>query len=193
MLSSVMSGSLRELFDEQELIKGVSGAGNNFAHGHFGYGPQYKDTVLESVRRAAEVCDSLQGFFLFHSLGGGTGSGMGTYVLSLLEDAYPDVYRFAVSVFPSGEDDVVTSPYNSAFAACELREHADCVFPIENQALLEMSKSLHPIKRISSPPNVSANSPKPFDEMNSLAAQMVANLTSCSRFPGEFRYMNLLD
>lgn len=32
-----------------------------------------------------------------HSLGGGTGSGVGSYVLGLLEDEYPDVYRFTMS------------------------------------------------------------------------------------------------
>eukprot|EP00960_Hanusia_phi_P024481 720902-Hanusia_phi.AAC.1 len=41
--------------------------------------------------------------------GGGTGSGLGTYVLSLLSDYYPEVYRFTASVFPSEDDDVVGS------------------------------------------------------------------------------------
>jgi hypothetical protein len=27
-----------------------------------------------------EACDSLQGFMLLHSLGGGTGSGLGSYI-----------------------------------------------------------------------------------------------------------------
>lgn len=51
-----------------------------------------------------------QSFFLLHSLGGGTGSGLGTYVLSLLADHYPDVYRFTTSVFPSEDDDVSPPP-----------------------------------------------------------------------------------
>ena len=55
-----------------------------------------------------------------HSLGGGTGSGLGSYLLSTLEDNYPEVFRFTASVFPSNEDDVVTSPYNSLFSLNEL-------------------------------------------------------------------------
>lgn len=31
-----------------------------------------------------EPCDSLQGFMLLHSLGGGTGSGLGSYILQQL-------------------------------------------------------------------------------------------------------------
>lgn len=38
-------------------------------------------SVLPQVRRTVEPCDSLQSFFLLHSLGGGTGSGLGSYVL----------------------------------------------------------------------------------------------------------------
>ena len=42
----------------------------------------------------------------------GTGSGVGTNVLSLLEEHYPEVYRFTTAVYPSDDDDVITSPYN---------------------------------------------------------------------------------
>lgn len=91
--------------------------------------------LLQAVRRATEVCDSLQSFFLMHSLGGGTGSGLGTYLLTLLEDHFPNVYRFSTVVFPSEDDDVITSPYNSVLALQELTEHADCVLPVDNASL----------------------------------------------------------
>lgn len=42
----------------------------------------------------------------------GTGSGVGTNVLGLLEQHYPEVYRFTTAVYPSDDDDVITSPYN---------------------------------------------------------------------------------
>ena len=76
----------------------------------------YRDALLEAVRKQAEDADSLQGFMLLHSLGGGTGSGLGSYMLGALADEFPDVYRFAVSVFLSEDDDVVTSPYNAMLA-----------------------------------------------------------------------------
>lgn len=43
--------------------------------------------------------------------------GVGTYMLELLHDLYPEVYRFAVSVYPSEDNDVNTSPYNSILGA----------------------------------------------------------------------------
>ena len=71
-----------ELFENRQFITGVSGSGNNWAHGYGEYGPKYKDNLLERIRQIVEECDSLQSFFLLHSLGGGTGSGLGSYILT---------------------------------------------------------------------------------------------------------------
>ena len=111
-LNETMRSPLGSLFEETQYVMDVSGAGNNFAHGNAHYGPLYREKLTESLRRTVEHCDSLQTFILLHSLGGGTGSGVGTYMLSLLEDLFPEVYRFTTSVYPQEDDDVVTSPYN---------------------------------------------------------------------------------
>ena len=42
-------------------------------------------------------CDCLQGFQLCHSLGGGTGAGMGTLLISKVREEYPD--RFLTHIF----------------------------------------------------------------------------------------------
>ena len=78
-------GRLGDLFDARQLLTDVSGSGNNWAHGHHLYGPQYREDLLESIRRPVEACESLQSFLLLQSLGGGTGSGLGCYILNLLE------------------------------------------------------------------------------------------------------------
>jgi tubulin beta len=59
-----------------------SGAGNNWATGHYTEGAEIVDLVLDVLRKEAENCDVLQGFQMTHSLGGGTGSGLGTLLLS---------------------------------------------------------------------------------------------------------------
>lgn len=69
----------------------------------------------------------------------GTGSGLGTFLLKVLEDEFPEVYRFVTSIYPSNEDDVITSPYNSILALKELNEHADCVLPIDNQVQIPVA------------------------------------------------------
>lgn len=40
------------------------------------------DQIVDSLRREAEDCDLLSGFQLVHSLGGGSGSGLGCLLLS---------------------------------------------------------------------------------------------------------------
>ena len=41
-------------------------------------------------------------------------------------------------MFPSNDDDVITSPYNSMLALNKLIDCADCVLPVDNQALFEL-------------------------------------------------------
>ena len=42
--------------------------------------------MLDVCRKEAESCDCLQGFQITHSLGGGTGSGMGTLLISKIRE-----------------------------------------------------------------------------------------------------------
>eukprot|EP00761_Pharyngomonas_kirbyi_P005542 gb/GECH01005547.1/.p1 GENE.gb/GECH01005547.1/~~gb/GECH01005547.1/.p1 ORF type:complete len:452 (+),score=88.34 gb/GECH01005547.1/:1-1356(+) len=179
VLNSLLKGPMGELFDEKQFLSDVSGSGNNWAHGHEVYGAKYESELLDKVRREAERCDSLQSFFLIHSLGGGTGAGLGTYLLELLEDYFPDVYRFTVSVFPSDDDDVVTSPYNSVLALRSLIESADCVLPIENQALLDICEKAH-----RSVDKSKFEKEKAFDDMNLICAHLLSDLTASMRFEG---------
>lgn len=82
VLNRLLKSKLGSLFDNKQFIEGVSGSGNNWAHGFNEYGPEYRSTILEALRKTSEECDSLQSFFLMHSLGGGTGSGLGSYILT---------------------------------------------------------------------------------------------------------------
>jgi tubulin epsilon len=95
--------NIADLFDTSQMVTSISGSGNNWycgttkcthtirAHGYAEYGPKYEDQILESCRRASEYCDSLQSFLLLHSLGGGTGSGLGSYILESLVRGYSGV------------------------------------------------------------------------------------------------------
>ncbi len=204
-LNETMRSPLGSLFEETQYVMDVSGAGNNFAHGNAHYGPLYRERFAESLRNIVEKCDSLQTFILIHSLGGGTGSGVGTYMLGLIEDLYPDVYRFATSVYPQDDDDVVTSPYNSVLATRELAEHADCVFPLDNAALQSFVQMETPSSSSSFPASshtteqertlnsgkgkdtvtVTEERGRGFNQMNSVAGRMLCHMTSSARFHGE--------
>ena len=57
--------------------------------------------MLDVVRKEAESCDCIQGFQLTHSLGGGTGAGMGTLLISKIREEYPDRIMNTFSIVPS--------------------------------------------------------------------------------------------
>jgi tubulin beta len=80
-MDSVRAGPFGQLFRPDNFVFGQTGAGNNWAKGHYTEGAELIDSVLDVARKEAEGCDCLQGFQITHSLGGGTGSGMGTLLL----------------------------------------------------------------------------------------------------------------
>jgi len=82
-------------------IIGKNGAGNNWATGYYVEGRDLVDEVMDTIRREIERCDAPQGFQLIHSTGGGTGSGLGTLLLSKIADDYPDRMLATFSVAPS--------------------------------------------------------------------------------------------
>ena len=47
------------------------------------------DATLCCADREAGYSDSLEGFVLTHSIAGGTGSGMGSYLLEAINDRFP--------------------------------------------------------------------------------------------------------
>ena len=75
VVDEVRSGTYRQLFHPEQLISGKEDAANNYARGHYTVGKEIVDSVLEKLRKQAEQCTGLQGFLIFHSFGGGTGSG----------------------------------------------------------------------------------------------------------------------
>ena len=139
VLRAIGRSSLSSLFSSSHCsVSDVSGAGNNFAQGFLVYGPQYRQRILDAVQRQVEDCDSLQSFFLSHSTGGGTGSGLGTAILDALRDEYADVWVVDQCILPSHSDDVVTSPYNAALSLEGITQQADVVLPFDNAALVRL-------------------------------------------------------
>ena len=102
-------------------------------------GAELVDSVLDVVRKEAESCDCLQGFQLTHSLGGGTGSGMGTLLISKIREEFPDRIMNTYSVVPSPKvSDTVVEPYNATLSVHQLVENTDETYCIDNEALYDI-------------------------------------------------------
>ena len=59
-MDSVRAGPFGKLFKPDNFVFGQSGAGNNWAKGHYTEGAELVDQVLDVVRKEAEGCDCLQ-------------------------------------------------------------------------------------------------------------------------------------
>jgi tubulin beta len=71
---------------------------------------------MDAVRREADACDHMEGFQLVHSMGGGTGSGLGSRVIERLSDEYNGKMTQSFSVYPSEKvSDCLVEPYNAVF------------------------------------------------------------------------------
>ncbi|KAG2247631.1 hypothetical protein Bca52824_087259 [Brassica carinata] len=60
-MGSLRSGPYGQTFRPDNFVFGQSGAGNNWAKGHYTEGAELIDSVLDVVRKEAENCDCLQG------------------------------------------------------------------------------------------------------------------------------------
>ncbi|CAJ1967089.1 unnamed protein product [Cylindrotheca closterium] len=171
-------GPYRKLFNPENLFiaQEGGGAGNNWASG-YRQGEEHYEQVMDMIDRESDNSDSLEGFKLCHSIAGGTGSGMGSYLLERLNDHFPKKLIQTYSVFPSWTDqsDVVVQPYNSLLTTKRLTLNADATVVLDNTALNRIATERLCLEN----PTV--------DHINSLVATIMAASTTTLRYPG---YMN---
>jgi tubulin gamma len=129
------------------------------------------------IDREAEGSDSLEGFILTHSIAGGTGSGLGSFVIERLCDRFPKKVTQTYSVFPNTDQtsDVVVQPYNSILTLKRLCLNADSTIVLDNTALNKISEERLGLKSAS------------IQQTNTLISSVMAAATSTLRYPS---YMN---
>ncbi|CAB3221140.1 unnamed protein product [Arctia plantaginis] len=173
-MDALRSGVYGQLYRPDNSVFGVTGAGNNWAKGYYTEGAAILESVLDVVRKEAEGCDCLQGFQVIHSLGGGTGSGLGTLLLTNLTEEYPDRLTVTYSVVPSPKvSDTVVEPYNATLAANQLIENSTQSYCIDNEALYDICfRTL----RLKTPT---------YGDLNHLVSATMSGVTTCLRFPGQ--------
>jgi len=110
---------------------------------------------------------------VFHSFGGGTGSGFGALLLERLSTDYGKKSKLEFCVYPAPQmSSSVVEPYNSVLTTHTTLEHSDCSFMVDNEAIYEICK-----KKL--------NVPQPsYPNLNRLIAQVVSSVTASLRFDG---------
>jgi tubulin alpha len=173
VIDEIRTGDYRKLFHPEQMINGKEDAANNYARGHYTVGKELVDKTLDRIRKLADQCNSLQGFLIFHSVGGGTGSGFGSLLLERLSVDFAKKSKLDFCIYPSPEiSTCVVEPYNGVLATHSLLEHADVAFMLDNEAIYDICRR-----------NLGVERPT-YQNLNRLIAQVISSLTASLRFEG---------
>ncbi|KAF8967468.1 tubulin gamma [Flammula alnicola] len=177
VINNILTSPYSRLYNPENIFvsKDGGGAGNNWAQG-YASGERIYEEVMDMIEREAESSDSLEAFVVLHSIAGGTGSGLGSFILERLNDRFPKKIIQTYSVFPNTQEgDVVVQPYNSLLTLKRLVNHADSVVVLDNSALARIAADRLHVQTPS------------FDQTNQLVSTVMAASTQTLRYPS---YMN---
>merc|ERR1712152_121452 len=167
-------GKYSAIFHPDFLLPGKEDAANNFARGHGTVGKEMIDKVNDRLRKLVDNCDNVQGFVVNHSVGGGTGSGMGSLMLERMAVDYRKKPKLGFEVYPSPTiSTCVVEPYNALLTTHWLTDHTEISVVLDNEAIYEICQKHLDIKRPS------------YDTLNRLISKSISSMTASLRFGGE--------
>ncbi|XP_077588269.1 tubulin alpha-1C chain-like isoform X2 [Stigmatopora nigra] len=165
VIDEVRSGTYRKLFHPNQLITGKEDAANNYARGHYTIGREIIDHVADRIRKL--------GFLVFHSFGGGTGSGFTSLLMERLSVDFGKKSKLEFSIYPAPRvSTAVVEPYNSILTTHTTLEHSDCAFMVDNEAIYDICNRNLDIERPT------------YTNLNRLISQIVSSITASLRFDG---------
>jgi len=170
-----ISAFSKGLFHPEQLMGYKQDCKNNYFEGvlmakkyHIG------EDVMEQLRKQCDVCNNLQGFFIFNSCGGGTGSGVGTDVVQRMRDIFEKKVIYQPLIFPSRQlSSSIVEPYNSVFATYYTQNEIDVSLMLDNAASYRMCQK-----------NLEIQAPH-FTHVNRLIAQCISCCTASLRYESE--------
>ncbi|XP_043191741.1 tubulin alpha-1C chain-like [Amphibalanus amphitrite] len=173
VVDEVRTGTYRQLFHPSQLLSGKEDAANNYARGHYTIGMEIVDATMDALRKLADGSTGLQGFLVFHSFGGGTGSGFTSLLMERLSVDYGKKSKLCFSIYPAPQvSTAVVEPYNAILFTHTTLEHTDVEFMVDNEAIYELCKSSLDIERPT------------YTNLNRLIGQIVSSVTASLRFDG---------
>ena len=102
-VDEIRTGTYRQLFSTEQLITGKEDAANNYARGHYTIGKEQLDIAMDRIKKVCEKCHGLQGFLIFHSYGGGTGSGFSSLLMEKMSSEFGKKSKLTFSIYPAPE------------------------------------------------------------------------------------------
>merc|ERR1719266_728811 len=165
---------MASMFHPEYLVNAKEDAANNFARGHYTVGKEMMDIVSDRIRKLVDNSENVQGFIVNHTVGGGTGSGMGMLILERLAVDYRKKSKIGFEIYPSPNiSTCIVEPYNGLLSTHWLLDHTDVSLILDNEALYDIAKTKLKIGR----PN--------YATLNRIISKVVSSMTAALRFEGE--------
>ncbi|XP_050546811.1 tubulin alpha-2 chain-like [Daktulosphaira vitifoliae] len=172
VIDEIRTGAYKDLFPSQNIFTGKENAASNFASGLYGIGKRLSKSILDQLKTLAEDCNSLQGIAIFRSIGGGTGSGLGTLLIESIKDLYLNKTVLDFNVYPSPQlSSVIVEPYNAILTTHHVLDLVNCSMIFDNSALYNICFKLGIIKPT-------------YTNINRIISQVSSGITSSLRFEG---------
>lgn len=102
---------------------------------------KFLDTSIDCIRRELEHCDLPPSILISHSIGGGTGSGLGTKITEVAADEFPDVTRLNAAVMPYHFGEVIVQHFNSVLCLSKVAHNSDGIMLFDNEIAHDMCKN----------------------------------------------------
>eukprot|EP01083_Nonionella_stella_P185195 674599_1 len=122
------------------------------------------DSILD--HQLHNLLNNIIVILIYHSFGGGTGSGFGSLLLERLSVDYGKKSKVQFAVYPSPQIvTAVVEPYNSVLCAHAMVDHSDVAFMVDDKANLGIKRST-------------------YTNLNGLFAPCISSVTASLRFNG---------
>ncbi|XP_011499073.1 PREDICTED: tubulin alpha-1B chain-like isoform X2 [Ceratosolen solmsi marchali] len=173
VIDEIRTGKYRELYHPEQLINGNEDAANNYARGYYSVGQELINVVTDQIQSSVEMCQNLQGFLIFHSFGGGTGSGFTSLLMEKLGNEYGKKSKLEFTVYPAPRiSTAVVEPYNTLLSVHATMNYSDCTFMVDNEAIYDICCNKLGIDRPT------------YINLNRLISQVMSSITASLRFDG---------
>ncbi|TKC36896.1 hypothetical protein EI555_005305 [Monodon monoceros] len=173
VIDEVLTGTYPQLLHPEQLIRDKKDAANYYARHHYTIGKEVTDLVLDRIWKLDDQCTGLQGFLVFHSFGGGTGSRFTSLLMEGPSVDYGKKSKLEFFIYPAPQVSIaVLQPYNSNLTAHTTLAYSNCAFMVDNEDIYDICLR-----------NLDIEHPT-YTNLNRLIDQVVSSITASLRFDG---------
>ncbi|ETB60034.1 hypothetical protein YYC_02423 [Plasmodium yoelii 17X] len=133
-------------YNKNNVIYGLNGSGNNWSYGFNVHAKNICEDFINLINKELEKNNNdecIDNIMLFHSLAGGSGSGISSYISYILKDEYPKINLFNICILPYTFGEISVQSLNTILCLSSIYEVSDCVMIFENDKFELMCKKIN--------------------------------------------------